>query len=131
MGIDQVNVAVAQMDEVTQQDEALVEQASAPAQALAEQPETLRRAVAVLQVERAARSKLARREALSHSKCVAAGPTAAYQFRLLGRRFLASVLRCIAMPASFSQLKGRSGRYREQLGPSALPLPNADTAHAL
>ncbi|MCG7404077.1 MULTISPECIES: methyl-accepting chemotaxis protein [Caballeronia] len=51
MGIDQVNVAVAQMDEVTQQNAALVEEASAAAQSLAEQAEALRRAVAVFQVE--------------------------------------------------------------------------------
>ncbi|MDR5883124.1 methyl-accepting chemotaxis protein [Caballeronia sp. LZ032] len=51
-GIDQVNVAVAQMDEVTQQNAALVEQASAAAQSLAEQAESLREAVSVFQVER-------------------------------------------------------------------------------
>ncbi|SAL40173.1 methyl-accepting chemotaxis sensory transducer [Caballeronia cordobensis] len=54
MGIDQVNVAVAQMDEVTQQNAALVEEASAAAQSLAEQADALRQAVAVFQVERAA-----------------------------------------------------------------------------
>jgi len=43
--------SVAQMDEVTQQNAALVEQASAAAQSLAEQAETLRQAVAVFQVE--------------------------------------------------------------------------------
>ncbi|SAL70667.1 methyl-accepting chemotaxis sensory transducer [Caballeronia arvi] len=52
MGIDQVNVAVAQMDEVTQQNAALVEEASAAAQSLAEQAEALREAVAVFEVER-------------------------------------------------------------------------------
>ncbi|SAK86326.1 methyl-accepting chemotaxis sensory transducer [Caballeronia calidae] len=54
MGIDQVNVAVAQMDEVTQQNAALVEEASAAAQSLAGQAEALRAAVAVFQVERSA-----------------------------------------------------------------------------
>lgn len=49
-GIEQVNVAVSQMDEVTQQNAALVEQASAAAQAMAEQANSLRRAVSVFKV---------------------------------------------------------------------------------
>ncbi|CAM2158647.1 methyl-accepting chemotaxis protein (plasmid) [Pararobbsia alpina] len=52
-GIEQVNVAVTQMDEVTQQNAALVEQASAAAQAMAEQANTLRDAVAVFKVGQA------------------------------------------------------------------------------
>lgn len=50
-GIEQVNVAVTQMDEVTQQNAALVEQASAAAQAMADQAETLRVAVSIFKVE--------------------------------------------------------------------------------
>ncbi|WP_109483040.1 methyl-accepting chemotaxis protein [Paraburkholderia sp. C35] len=46
-GIEQVNLAVTQMDEVTQQNAALVEQASAAAQSMAEQARSLREAVAV------------------------------------------------------------------------------------
>ncbi|SDR41298.1 methyl-accepting chemotaxis protein-1, serine sensor receptor [Paraburkholderia fungorum] len=49
-GIDQVNIAVMQMDEVTQQNAALVEQASAAAQALSEQANSLRDAVAVFKL---------------------------------------------------------------------------------
>jgi methyl-accepting chemotaxis protein len=49
-GIEQVNLAVTQMDEVTQQNAALVEQASAAAQALAEQAASLRNAVAVFRL---------------------------------------------------------------------------------
>ncbi|ALS61673.1 methyl-accepting chemotaxis protein [Pandoraea norimbergensis] len=49
-GIDQVARAVTQMDEVTQQNAALVEQASAAAQSLAEQAESLKQAVAVFQL---------------------------------------------------------------------------------
>ncbi|MGY6163859.1 methyl-accepting chemotaxis protein [Paraburkholderia strydomiana] len=49
-GIEQVNVAVSQMDEVTQQNAALVEQATAAAQAMAEQANSLRQAVAVFKV---------------------------------------------------------------------------------
>ncbi|CAM2158709.1 methyl-accepting chemotaxis protein (plasmid) [Pararobbsia alpina] len=50
-GIDQVNIAVAQMDEVTQQNAALVEQASAAAQAMSEQARSLREAVAIFCVD--------------------------------------------------------------------------------
>jgi methyl-accepting chemotaxis protein len=46
-GIEQVNTAVTQMDEVTQQNAALVEEASAAAHALSEQANSLRDAVAV------------------------------------------------------------------------------------
>ena len=46
-GIEQVNRAVAQMDEVTQQNAALVEQAAAAAGAMADQARHLKTAVAV------------------------------------------------------------------------------------
>ena len=49
-GIDQVNQAVTQMDQVTQQNAALVEQASAAAQSVAEQTRSLRSAVALFKV---------------------------------------------------------------------------------
>jgi methyl-accepting chemotaxis protein len=49
-GIEQVSVAVSQMDEVTQQNAALVEQATAAAQAMAEQASTLRQAVSIFKV---------------------------------------------------------------------------------
>ncbi|WP_426399215.1 methyl-accepting chemotaxis protein [Ralstonia sp. R-29] len=49
-GIEQINEAVTQMDDVTQQNAALVEEAAAAAQALEEQANELRRAVAVFQV---------------------------------------------------------------------------------
>jgi methyl-accepting chemotaxis protein len=52
-GIEQVNVAVSQMDEVTQQNAALVEEASASAQALADQAGVLRQAVSVFRIETA------------------------------------------------------------------------------
>jgi methyl-accepting chemotaxis protein-1 (serine sensor receptor) len=48
-GIDQVNLAVAQMDEVTQQNAALVEEAAAAASSLEEQARRLTSAVAVFQ----------------------------------------------------------------------------------
>jgi methyl-accepting chemotaxis protein len=45
-GIEQVNVAVSQMDQVSQQNAALVEQASAAAMSLEEQASVLQQAVA-------------------------------------------------------------------------------------
>lgn len=49
-GIAQVNQAVTQMDQVTQQNAALVEQAAAAAQALQEQAERLEQTVSVYRV---------------------------------------------------------------------------------
>jgi methyl-accepting chemotaxis protein len=49
-GIEQVNQAVVQMDETTQQNAALVEQAAAAAESMKEQAETLTRAVAVFRL---------------------------------------------------------------------------------
>ena len=50
-GIDQVNQAVTQMDEVTQQNAALVEEAAAAAGALQSQAESLAEAVAVFRID--------------------------------------------------------------------------------
>jgi methyl-accepting chemotaxis protein-1 (serine sensor receptor) len=49
-GIEQVNQAVSQMDQVTQQNAALVEEASAAAQSVAEQAKALREAAAIFKV---------------------------------------------------------------------------------
>ncbi|WP_186123104.1 methyl-accepting chemotaxis protein [Burkholderia gladioli] len=56
-GIEQVNVAVAQMDEVTQQNAALVEQATAAAQSMADQAESLRAAVSIFRVDARAQAE--------------------------------------------------------------------------
>ena len=53
-GIDQVNKAVMQLDELTQQNAALVEQASAASQAMAEQARDLNNSMARYQVNAAA-----------------------------------------------------------------------------
>jgi methyl-accepting chemotaxis protein-1 (serine sensor receptor) len=50
-GIEQVARAVTQMDEVTQQNAALVEEAAAAAQSLEDQASKLRQAVAVFQLD--------------------------------------------------------------------------------
>jgi uncharacterized phage infection (PIP) family protein YhgE len=52
-GIEQVNQAVGQMDEVTQQNAALVEEASAAAQSMAAQSGTLRELVSVFRINAA------------------------------------------------------------------------------
>jgi methyl-accepting chemotaxis protein len=49
-GIEQVNVAISQMDEVTQQNAALVEEASAAAQSMASQASTLREVVSTFKL---------------------------------------------------------------------------------
>ena len=53
-GIEQVNQAVTQMDQVTQQNAALVEEAAAAAESMQDQAQTLTRAVAVFKVEHGA-----------------------------------------------------------------------------
>jgi methyl-accepting chemotaxis protein len=50
-GIEQVNQAVVQMDQVTQQNAALVEEASAAAQSMAEQANALQNSVAIFKVD--------------------------------------------------------------------------------
>ena len=49
-GIDQVNIAVSQIDEMTQQNAALVEQASAASEAMAEQARGLGNQIGFFQV---------------------------------------------------------------------------------
>jgi methyl-accepting chemotaxis protein len=49
-GIEQVNLAVSQMDQVSQQNAALVEEAAAAAMSLTEQTDALREAVSVFKV---------------------------------------------------------------------------------
>jgi methyl-accepting chemotaxis protein len=51
-GIEQVNQAITQMDQATQQNAALVEQASAAAQALREEAESLARTVGIFNLQR-------------------------------------------------------------------------------
>jgi len=51
MGIEQVGQAVSQMDQVTQQNAALVEQAAAAAHALEEQAQSMREAMAVFRID--------------------------------------------------------------------------------
>jgi methyl-accepting chemotaxis protein len=58
-GIDQVNIAVAQMDEATQQNAALVEQAAAAAESLEEQSLTLSETVSQFRLETASGSRIA------------------------------------------------------------------------
>ncbi|MEW9583140.1 methyl-accepting chemotaxis protein [Paraburkholderia sp. DGU8] len=62
-GIDQVNLAVAQMDEVTQQNAALVEQAAAAASSLEDQARRLSAAVAVFRTGSGSAASLATRHA--------------------------------------------------------------------
>ena len=57
-GIDQVNTAVTQMDEVTQQNAALVEQAAAAAQSLMDQAEQMNRVVSVFKLDDSSSSAL-------------------------------------------------------------------------
>ncbi|TCS72239.1 methyl-accepting chemotaxis sensory transducer with TarH sensor /methyl-accepting chemotaxis sensory transducer with Pas/Pac sensor [Sulfuritortus calidifontis] len=66
-GIEQVNAAVAQMDEMTQQNAALVEQAAAAAESLQDQADGLAQAVAVFKVGGGAGSLAAPRQAVTRA----------------------------------------------------------------
>jgi methyl-accepting chemotaxis protein len=58
-GIEQINIAITDMDSVTQQNAALVEQAAAAARSMQEEAVRLQQAVAVFRVDAAARPELA------------------------------------------------------------------------
>jgi methyl-accepting chemotaxis protein len=61
-GIEQVNIAITQMDEVTQQNAALVEEAAAAAESLEEQAQNLAAAVATFKVDEGGTTAVVRRE---------------------------------------------------------------------
>jgi len=67
-GIEQVNQAIAQMDEVTQQNAALVEQAAAAAESMQEQTQNLAQAVAAFNLGKAAADVTAGRSAEAAQK---------------------------------------------------------------
>ncbi len=77
-GIEQVGLAITQMDEVTQQNAALVEQAAAAAESLEEQAQSLAQAVSVFRLAGseapAARAAAPRRAALPHREPVRLDP---------------------------------------------------------
>jgi hypothetical protein len=66
-GIDQVNNAVSQMDEMTQQNAALVEEASAAARAMHEQADELTNQVGFFQIGGTAKAKPAVKKAADHA----------------------------------------------------------------
>jgi methyl-accepting chemotaxis protein len=74
-GIEQVNTAITQMDEVTQQNAALVEEAAAAAEALQEQAQNLAVSVGTFKVDRNAQSTaIARRVPAAHQLTPHAAP---------------------------------------------------------
>jgi methyl-accepting chemotaxis protein len=76
-GIDQVNKAVNQMDEVTQQNAALVEEAAAAAESLEEQAQTLADTVAQFRLDSDIRSPAPRRAVAQHKAPVRTAVVAA------------------------------------------------------
>ena len=67
-GIEQVNTAITQMDEVTQQNAALVEEAAAAAEALEEQAQNLAIAVSVFKIDETSSATLALADKSSSAK---------------------------------------------------------------
>ena len=78
-GIDQVNTAVAQMDEMTQQNAALVEEASAASEAMAEQARKLGEQIAFFQLEDSERTPARRASMPAPAGRRAAAPRPAAQ----------------------------------------------------
>ncbi|MDP2143947.1 MAG: methyl-accepting chemotaxis protein [Gallionella sp.] len=76
-GIEQVNLAITQMDEVTQQNAALVEEAAAAAESLEEQAQNLSVAVATFKVDESGGSALAVRRASAATPARKAAPAKA------------------------------------------------------
>ncbi|MBC3906781.1 methyl-accepting chemotaxis protein [Undibacterium umbellatum] len=74
-GIEQVNLAIAQMDEMTQQNSALVEQAAAAAESMQEQAGALAQAVSVFKLDSVVNSKNASQPALAVNKVRSKPPT--------------------------------------------------------
>ena len=65
-GIDQINQAVTQMDEVTQQNAALVEEAAAASESLEEEAQHLAQSVSVFKLDDSAKQPQARRAPATH-----------------------------------------------------------------
>jgi methyl-accepting chemotaxis protein len=76
-GIEQINVAVVQMDQVTQQNAALVEEAAAAAASMQEQARGLAEAVSVFKLDAAARSKAAAAQVPSAARAPGRRPLSA------------------------------------------------------
>ncbi|RST44216.1 hypothetical protein EJI00_24810, partial [Variovorax sp. DXTD-1] len=73
-GIEQVNQAIAQMDQVTQQNAALVEEAAAAAQSMQEQAASLVEAVSVFKLHQPQQAATAfRRKEPSHASRATSG----------------------------------------------------------
>lgn len=66
-GIDEINAAVSQMDEVTQHNAALVEETTAASRSLKEQGDQLTQAVSIFQLDAAPATKVVEQEAVKHA----------------------------------------------------------------
>ena len=136
-GIDQVNRAVSQMDEVTQQNAALVEEAAAAAGSLQEQAQRLAEAVAVFKInagevidvpaQQLAQQRRARRAAAA----APVAPKEARSRRSNRRSRRRNRQTGAARDADRPGQAGRRGRFdREALAPSGRPQGRGDRRDA-
>lgn len=107
-GIEQVNRAIAQMDETTQQNAALVEQAAAAAQSLQDQAATLGEVVSLFKLNNAGAvsaqaSVLATPVAVPRNIMTAGTPTVAQPATPVGIVKIAAPARTLPVPASTSE----------------------------
>ena len=78
-GVEQVNFAITQMDEITQQNAAMVEEAAASASSLAEETRYLQQAISVFKFNRAARRASAVHQLPGRSAYIGLNPVALKQ----------------------------------------------------
>ncbi len=106
-GIEQVNIAITQMDETTQQNAALVEEAAAAAQSLQEQAETLTETVGFFKLDRAVAAQPARANRLQ-AEPVRPAQAAATPRAKTAAKPVRKPAAAPAKPASASKLPGGS-----------------------
>ena len=108
-----MNLAIGQMDEVTQQNAALVEQAAAAAESMQEQTRSLTQAVAAFKVGHAAAEQTRGRDAEAPKKAPPARPTTERR----GPNRAANVARLTGRPAkgqAAAKVRAASGAGAEE-----------------
>ncbi|MNP92334.1 Methyl-accepting chemotaxis protein II [compost metagenome] len=98
-GIEQVNQAIAQMDHVTQQNAALVEEAAAAAGSLKDQAAKLEQTVSVFKIDASAPQQVEQQEAVTHS--TPARPALASK--------LSSIKRAVSQPRRLAVVASATG----------------------
>ena len=111
-GIDQINVAITEMDQVTQQNAALVEEAAAAAEAMQDQASRLAQLVSIFQLSAAHVAPASAAPVIAARRPVAALPKPAATPRPAGARQIAKAPARSVRPAPV-QPSGQGGEWEE------------------